>query len=554
MATISFAKKDLIKESGIGKPEDIIPKIGMEVENDDGNEITLDITPNRPDLLDIVGLARQLALHSGIRKPNSYDVDGDSGIRITVGSSVGKIRPYIAGIVVKGANFTPDSIRYLVNFTEKIGDTLGRNRKKLAIGMHDLNAIHGNLTYDAAEDGHIVPLNSESSMHFSEVIKENAKGIKYSKILGFTGKRQLLPFLKDNDKTISLIPITNCNETKVTEKTGELFIDITGTDYFTVEKVADMLACSFMDSKCRVYSVAVEAHDGKHVFPKLSSKSIAISKAGLIKVIGYKQNLRILELCARSGYTFRESGKIIHVKVPAYRYDVLNDQDVYEDLLFAYGYDNVSSIGIASQNTGIVDTYTRLSEGLTEIMLGLGYTEAYNNYLTNERYEFELMNKDFDKDSVVSIKYAKTENISIMRTSIIPSLIRSLLNSSSEQMPYKIFEIGNVFNVEKGKVHEGRRMALVSEHPKADFSEMKACVASLLKTLELKPEFEKASESYFIEGRCAAIKIDGNEVGNFGEVHPKVITGFGLDEPISACEIDLDRLADAMGKGKNKTI
>ena len=195
MATITFAKKDLVEESGLSKPEETIPKIGMEVERDADGEITVDITPNRSDLLDIIGLARQLALHEGVRKPRGYELSGKSGITIKAGKAVGKVRPNIAGIVVKDVSFTEASLKYLINFSEKIGGTLGRNRKKLAMGIHDLSTIEGDLVYDASYEGSITPLGESADKGFEEVMKENQKGMMYSNIIAAKkGKQAALSF------------------------------------------------------------------------------------------------------------------------------------------------------------------------------------------------------------------------------------------------------------------------------------------------------------------------------------------------------------------------
>jgi len=547
MATITFLKSDLIKESGLRKPEETVAKVGMEVESEEGNEITIDITPNRPDMLDIVGLSRQLAFHEGVRKPRAYAVSGDSGISVNVGSAVKKVRPYITAIVVKDISFTDDSLRYLINFSEKIGETLGRSRRKLAMGIHDLQAIKGNLVYDASHEGKMVTLLEGKEMSFSEVIANTQKGITYKGTIERKSEKQLFPFLKDEEKIISLIPITNSASTKTSVHTKSLFIDITGTDPYIVSKVADILACRFIDSGAKVYSVKVLMANGTvRSFPMLGSESVKVAAKGLNAIIGYEaKGLDIKSLALRSGYVIgAEKGKQLTVNVPPYRYDVLNEQDVYEDLLFAYGYDNVESVPVSSSNPGMPENFSEFANKVTETMIGLGYTEAYNNYLTNEKYEFELMGREYNRDEVISIKYAKTENISIMRCSILPALMHNLADSASEQMPYRIFEIGDVFKVLKGKVMENKHMAFVSEHSKADFAEAKSAVIAMLFSIGIEASFEQSSDSSFITGRCAAIVIKDKEVGIIGEIHPAVLNNFGIEEPVIGCEIDLSGLEE----------
>ena len=96
---------------------------------------------------------------------------GKPQLKITVGKGVKRCRPFIAGFTVKGADLKGDRIKELMNFQEKLHETYGRKRKKMAIGIHDLDRIEGDVTYEAAKDGEMRPLGSQKSMGFEEVMK-----------------------------------------------------------------------------------------------------------------------------------------------------------------------------------------------------------------------------------------------------------------------------------------------------------------------------------------------------------------------------------------------
>ena len=134
MATIDYSIKDL---NDYGISEDKLPKlvesIGMEIEGIKDGEATMNITPNRPDLLDIVGFKRALLSFSGkiVPKDNFYSMDKEPAMEITVEDSVKSVRPYIAAMVVRNADLSGNKLKYLINFTEKLCDTYGRRRKKL---------------------------------------------------------------------------------------------------------------------------------------------------------------------------------------------------------------------------------------------------------------------------------------------------------------------------------------------------------------------------------------------------------------------------------------
>ncbi len=540
MATVTFMRKDLEQASGTAKFEDAIALIGMEIENEDDKEVTIDITPNRPDLLDITGLGRQIALFNGTLKPNKYEVSSKSAMSIRATKKAETVRPHIAGIVIKNLTLNETQLKYLINFSEKLSETYGRRRKKLALGIHDLSNIKGNLTYDAAEDGRMTPLNEAVESQFSRIISEHKKGIEYSGTLT-SGGNKLLTFLKDDEKVISLIPIINSAQTKMTERTKSIFIDITGTEAEIVSKVADILACKFIDIGASVESVEVKYDSGRAItYPRLLSSPMKISLKGFESILGTKSAIGIKQLCERSGYLINSgSGSNLTVEIPPYRPDIINSSDVYEDLIFAYGYDNVEAVKLPSASVGAPDKSAEFANKLSSLMIGLGYTEAYNNYLTNEKQEFEMMGHDYEPMNTVKIKYSKTENISILRDAVLPSLMQNLSDSSSEPMPYRLYEIGKVFRIDSGKVSESTNISFVSEHAKANFSEAMAIAENILSFTGIAYSIEECEDGSFINGRCVKIVANGKNIGMLGEIHPKILENFRLDEPVVAGEISI---------------
>ena len=149
MAVATFSISKLMSESGIKEIAESIDLLGMSVESIEGDEIKVDVTPNRPDLLDFFGMARAIAYFSGKRDPDSgnYQKVFPSGRSITVSENVRDTMPFIAGLIAEWVDLSGDKLKSLINFTEKLSDTYGRHRRKLSIGLHNLDAIDGNLTY-----------------------------------------------------------------------------------------------------------------------------------------------------------------------------------------------------------------------------------------------------------------------------------------------------------------------------------------------------------------------------------------------------------------------
>ncbi len=553
MSIVNFELEDLARY-GISREDlkGIVEKLGMSLEEISEKSAVIDITPNRPDMLGIVGFARAANLLTGkkIPKEKFYTINNNPLLQVSVTTAVKKVRPFIAVSVIKGVDLSGNRLKDLINFTEKFCDTYGRKRKKIAIGLHNFDVISGPLTYDASTDGEFIPLGSKSKRSFSDIIKEHEKGIKYSSTLR---KSKKYPFLKDSNGVLSLIPIINSEHTRVTNSTKNLLIDITGTSQESVEEALALMACSFLDLDAQVYPCEVLYPKKTSITPKLEYKNIRIKRSKAEKTLGvYMEENRIVGLANRLGHVAAKYGSYILLYVPPYRLDVFNEQDVIEDIAIAYGYDKIEPIPIVGVSYALPDPSKEKANNTSRLMLGMGFSEAMNPYLTNEHLNFESVGHKNREESTIRVEYAKTTTITMLRTDILPYLIQNLGKSTNERMPQRLFEIGSVFCVEKNNVVESTNIAIVSEHSRANYSEMKSVVSSLLKSLGCNDySIKETSDGALIEGRAAKIIAGNDELGYFGEVSPKVLDNFKIEEPVIAAEIKLDKCLSHVLKDSN---
>lgn len=127
----------------------------------------------------------------------------------------------------------------------------------------------------------------------------------------------------------------------------------------------------------------------------------------------------------------------------------------------------------------------------------------------------------------------------MMRTWLLPSLLRCIGLSVHEKMPQKFFELEMAFRVESEKPVEEYHIAAVETDSKANFNKIKAVVESIAYMLGLKFEIKKLEHESFITGRCAGIYMNGAKIGFFGELHPQVMNNFGVEEPTIAFELSI---------------
>ncbi len=547
MPVISINKKYLYELIGQGiddeKLAEYVYKLGFEVESQNDKEAVIEITANRLDLLDTVGLARTIKNFMHKSKRFHYEIENNEpAMTIDVDKSVDRIRPYISGLVALNLELTEESLLGLINFSEKFCETYGRNRKKIAMGFHDMDAIKGGLlTYKASEDLEFVPLGKQEKMRFSSVLEKEEKGRQYGDIIK-NEKRCFYPSLSDSEGPIALIPILNSQRTKVTTSTKNMFIDITGLSEYAVNKAAELLAASFTDMGAEVRKIKIMRGDKSVLAPEMEKRYINIPINRAEKEIGVKIGYNnIISLANKMGYEAGMVGNKITFRIPEYRLDIIDAQDVIEDIAIGYGYDYINAMPIAYSQPGNLEDRTRFNRKLVDIMVGLGFFECTNSYLTNEENNFDKAGLKREGNAIM-LKNSNTETITMMRTWLLPSLLSNLRLSGHESMPQNVFELDMAFSIAGGKPVESYRLAAISVSPKSNFNEMKAMVEGMLYAAGVDYEISKFDHPAFIGGRCAKLVSNGKEVGFFGELHPRTLKNFGIEEAAVALEMQLDQI------------
>ena len=552
MPVITFNKKYLFKLMSMTLSDDELKaqarKLGFGTERLNKDEISIEITPNRPDLYGAVGLARSLKNFMHRSKKLVYEIKDETPVlKITVGKEVSEVRPFIASMAVYGIKLDEATLADIINFTEKLCETYGRSRKKIAIGLHDLDQVEPPLHYNAYPDDRFIPLNDNQEKSFSEILKTTDKGIKY----GYTiGDSKRYPALKDNVGVLSFIPILNSERTRVTVKTKNILVDMTGLYEDSVNKTADVLAAMFIDLGASVKKVEI-AYPGKHTLtPLLATQYITLPFSMTEEEIGVQIGFNnVISLANKMGYEAALVGKDMRFRVPEYRMDIINEQDIVEDIAIAYGYDFIQPLPILSTQKGELEPKEAVFDELSDAMVGMGFSEMLNTYLTNEETNFhEMRIKNIDsylsayKTDYIKLKNAKAESLSMMRTWILPSLLKNIAISRHEKMPQKLFELDMVFYLSKKIAMEDYHLAGVYVDPKSNFNNIKGIIESLAYFLSMDWKIEKYEHESSIKGRCAKISFGKEMIGLFGELHPEVLSNFGIEEPTTAFEIDLSKI------------
>lgn len=550
--TLSRLRRYLGFDISLEELEEFLFKFGFELdsakEQNSDFLLKIDITPDRPDCLSTVGLARTLKLYLGKESPKEYSAQcGD--YRIIVDKSVQTIRPYIAAVVVKGLKLAEDDILELIWTQEKLHATFCRNRLKASIGFYPLDILKWPLSYYAEDPEKIRfrPLGANREMSGREILIEHPTGREYSFIL--EGKEKYPLFTDSEGKVLSMPPIINSADYgQIRVGDQNILLETTGTHKSTMEKTLNILATMLHDMGGELYQVEILYPNGSmDVAPYFHKKARAISTKQVERVLGidFKAS-KIKQLLERAGYIVKiKSSSLIVVEIPPYRTDVFHEIDIIDDIARAYSFDNfepeltpVFTIGAALEDANKINF-------MREILVGLGFSEAFTFSLTNESDQFEKMRMPIPEDKIVRIAGARETKLTMVRYWLLPELLKTLSENKAVEYPIKIFEIEDVVEIcdrLSARARNVRHLAILISDTSANYTQLKSIVEYLLQAIGVSVTIKRGQHSSFIEGRCAKILINDKEVGVLGELHPEVLLNFGVTIPVVAAELDLSLL------------
>ncbi|MDI6708206.1 MAG: phenylalanine--tRNA ligase subunit beta [Candidatus Thermoplasmatota archaeon] len=510
----------------------ILSSLGGEAKIID-NKLEVEFLSNRPDLFSVEGIARALNSYINVTGLVNYKLK-KSNIKLFVDSSVKSIRPFIACALVKNVNMTKSAILSLMDLQEKLHATIGRKRRKVAIGVHDFDRVKHPFTYKAVVPSAIkfVPLSGSRAMALNEILASHEKGIEYKDLLAGFKKYPII--LDSHNEVLSFPPIINGALTEVTSSTKSIFIEATGLDFNTVSFAVLLIATALAERGGELYTVEVVAGKKRLELPNLATETKALNLNEANSLLGTKLQLSdVIKCLRRMGFDARAKAKNrILVTIPPYRKDIFQTADLIEDVAIGYGFENVTVKLPKKLTFGEERALEIITNELREIMIGLGFNEVVTLTLSNEEEQFDKMLLPRSVEATTIINPVTKEH-TILRVSLLPCLLSILKLNKRHELPHKIFEIGDV--IIKGE--NIRMLACVVIHSKASFAEMKSIVRSLLEARNLEYKLEESARPPFITGRCASIIHNNKEIGYFGELHPKVIVNFELAHPVIALEM-----------------
>ncbi|HIP57484.1 MAG TPA: phenylalanine--tRNA ligase subunit beta, partial [Ignisphaera aggregans] len=213
-----------VKDLSFEDLREALNKLKCDVELSEDGKLLIEVRSDRPDMFSAEGIARALRMYLGIEKPKRiHVVDYPFIVRV----EPPRKRPYIAVAAVDNVELGEEGLEELIQFQEKLHITYGRNRRKVAIGLHDLDKLPSNeLLYcevdiDAVE---FVPLHHRERMTIRQVLEETEQGRHYGSI-SINGNKH--PVIFSGTHVISVPPVINAELTRIEPSSRRIFIDVT---------------------------------------------------------------------------------------------------------------------------------------------------------------------------------------------------------------------------------------------------------------------------------------------------------------------------------------
>jgi phenylalanyl-tRNA synthetase beta chain len=540
--------------------------------------LDLEITPNRPDCLSVIGIAREIAALTGepLRVPEvRYDETEKS---IDSFASVGIVDP----------DLCPRYCASLVTGV-RIGPSPSWLQQRLSsCGMRPINNVVDIGNYVMLEYGQPLHAFDCHKLRGQQIIVRRARNGETITTLDGS-KRSLnsdVLVIADKEKAVAVAGIMGGLDSEVTDRTDTILLESAnfnqaairrGCSHLQFQSEASIRFDKGLNSELplvplkRATQLLLELAGGKaakgviDVYPGRSKPElISLTAREVKRLSGLKVGIgEILKVLKALGFERREgdSRSQVFVSTPYWRSDIKCSADLVEEVVRTIGYDRIPITRLGSplppqkSKLSLEARQSELKDKLRNILTGFGFQEVLTYPLVSLERLQKLSPKLEVKFPPLKIANPMTREQEYLRTSLRAGLLATLAhNQKFDQASVRLFEIGKIFlpqgndlPAEKDilcAVLNGARAELSWQSDKEmfDFFDAKGVVEGILSQLGSKAGFEDSDDEGLYPGRGADVIVEGDKVGIVGDVQPAVAQAFELSNTVCLMEIDLEKL------------
>lgn len=538
-----------------------IGKSALETLFMDSDILELEITPNRPDCLSIMGMAVETAASFDLKTKHKD---------IKIENEVDDFADYFDDIVIETENCNRYYSKILKNI--KIGPSpLWLQAYLMQAGVRPISNIVDLTNFVMLEYGQPLHAFDLDSLKNKKIVVRMAKdGEETVTLDGETRKLTSDDILiTDGSEIIGLAGIMGGLDSEITEKTVNVLLEGANFNKENIRKTSRRLnlrseassrfekgidpnlAKTAVDRVCQLaemLDIAEVVGGSKDVgdFDK-APKEIKLRLQKVNDLIGVDFTIdEVKNILNRLEIETDVKGDYLLAKIPSVRLDLGIEEDLIEEVARIYGYDNVTPQKLRGTLTvGRKPRFRNVEDRIKNLLIGLGYSE-FMTYSFVSPSSYEKANYREDEKNIIRILNPLGEDYSIMRTTIVPSMIDALAKNyvrGNENVGG--FEIGNTFFPTDGELPAEKLKLTMGFYDLGDFYYLKESIEKLLWYLGIEDlEVRRKEVSFLHPGRSAEFILKGESLGVFGEVHPKVLENYGLKKRAYVAELDFDKIVE----------
>ena len=561
----------ILHEEGVKPGDDIKPVI-----NADDHVVEFEITPNRPDCLSVIGLAREvsatfdvpLTLHDPVVKGGA---DGVLCELLDVETPDPELCPRYTARMVRNVKIAP-SPKWM------------RERLR-SMGVRPINNIVDITNYVMLEYGQPMHAFDYRYVKGGKIIVRRAKdGEELTTLDGQVRKlnRDHL-VIADDTRAVGLAGIMGGENSEIVADTTDVVFESANFDGTCIRKGA--LALGMRTEASAKFEKGL---DPMNTLPAVNRACELVELLGagevvdgVIDVLNYVPQPRVIRMDPErvnallgtdippvDMYQYLERVNIVTEKkdfpngpadviVPSWRGDVEGIADLAEEVARFYGYNKIPTTLMRGQTTlGSFTPEQKLENRLGELCRACGYSEIITySFISPTYYDKIRWPGDYAARKSFKILNPLGEDTSIMRTTTLPSMLEILTrNWNYRNKSARLYEVGRIYlsGGEDGLASETKVLTLGAYGEDIDFYAMKGAIEAILKDIRAKDvHFEgpsgAPSDASYHPGRCATVWSGSDCIGVFGQIHPLVARNYGVDGELYCAELSFDELMNAKG-------
>ena len=559
----------VLREEGIAPGDDIKPIIGT-----DDHVVEFEITPNRPDCLSVIGLAREVSA--------TYDVPMNIHTPVVQGGGNGTLMELL-DVETPDPELCP---RYTARMVRnvKIAPSPKWMRERLrSMGVRPINNIVDITNYVMLEYGQPMHAFDYRYVKGGKIIVRRAKdGEELTTLDGNVRKlNSSMLVIADDERAVGLAGIMGGENSEIVDDTVDVVFESANFNGTAIRKAA--LALGMRTEASAKFEKGL---DPMNTLPAVDRACELVELLGagevldgVIDILNYvpqEHTIRMdpdrvnallgTNIPAVDMYQYLERVNIVtkekdfpngpaDVVIPSWRADVVGIADLAEEVARFYGYNNIPCTLMRGQTTlGGYSPVETLERRLGSLCRAMGYDEIITySFISPTCYDKIRWPQDDARRQSFKILNPLGEDTSIMRTTVLPSMLDILTrNYNYRNQNVKLYEVGRIYlpGGEDGLANEQKVLSMGAYGSDMDFYALKGAVEAILDDLRAENVQFAApavpNPSYH-PGRCAEVFVGGRRIGVLGQIHPLVAQNYGVDAEFYCAELDFSQLMAAQG-------